>query len=69
MVKPDIKIEGDKVVLDIPILGLDLDGDGVKSLEIAVSIKANKAEAIHEIMKKALAQGKLPDWLSAVIGK
>jgi hypothetical protein len=52
--KPEFKIDGDMIVIEAPIsIGLDKDGDGVKSIEAGgnLFIKIKALEAFDEMAK------------------
>jgi len=68
MEKPEIKVDGDKVMIKQEVMALDMDGDGVKSVLLGVYAEADKAELVQELIAKVMSQGSLPDWFKSALG-
>lgn len=65
--KPEIVKQDGKIVVKYG-MNVDLDGDGTSSVKAGAFIELSEKEAANELIKKALASGKLPDWLKNLLG-
>jgi len=65
--KPEIVKQDGKIIVKYGV-NIDLDNDGVSSIKAGAFIELTEKEAANELIKKAIASGKLPDWLKNLLG-
>lgn len=67
----EVRREGGKVIAKIAGVDLDLDKDGIPSLEVELIARADEAEATDEVMKQVVDKVKagLPDWAKKILGQ